>query len=205
MVSDTHFKALLNSSAKLNWIVLLGFGFCCFSACETAPESVVLEQFDEALEITILPDLEYSDSAVLKMRLKGPSLHYYRDNSDPRQEFPDGIHVEFYNGDGQLSGVLEGKYGIRFERSKSAIVRDSVVYKSVDGQVLETSELFWDEKTERIHTNKFFVLTGPGEIQMGQGFDANQDFTDIKFYSTNGEKEYEEKDEPATTKIIPEQ
>ena len=66
-------------------------------------------------------------------------------------------------------------------------MRDSVVWESLNKEILETTELIWDEKEERVFTNKFVVIRRPGEIITGYGFESNQDFTYSKIKSVTGQ------------------
>jgi LPS export ABC transporter protein LptC len=113
---------------------------------------------------------------------------YHQDRINLRQEFPDGLKVEFFDESQRISSVLTAKYGVRLETLNKVVVRDSVVWKSVEGDMLETSELTWDERQKKVHTNKFVVVTRPDEIVYGHGFEADQNFRDIRMYAIDGRK-----------------
>ena len=144
----------------------------------------------QALEAEIAKDIEilYSDSAKVKVRVTGPTMLYHQDRADVRQEFPDGLIVEFFDEEQEISSILTAKYGIRLETQNKVVVRDSVVWKSMLGEMLETSELTWDERTKKVHTNKFVVVTRPEEIVYSYGFEADQNFKDIRMYAIDGRK-----------------
>jgi LPS export ABC transporter protein LptC len=129
----------------------------------------------------------YSDSAVVKVKIEGPTMLRYLDKDRPRQEFPDGMKVEFFTPDKRVTSRLTAKYGMRLEKDKQIVMRDDVVWESINKEILETSELIWDEKEERVFTNKFVVIRRPGEIITGYGFESNQDFTYSKIKSVTGQ------------------
>jgi LPS export ABC transporter protein LptC len=129
----------------------------------------------------------YSDSAVVKVKIEGPTMLRYLDKDKPRQEFPDGMKVEFFTPNKRVTSRLTAKYGMRLEKDKQIIMRDSVVWESLNKEILETTELIWDEKEERVFTNKFVVIRRPGEIITGYGFESNQDFTYSKIKSVTGQ------------------
>lgn len=129
----------------------------------------------------------YSDSAVVKVKIEGPTMLRYLDKDRPRQEFPDGMKVEFFTPNKRVTSRLTAKYGLRLEKDKQIIMRDSVVWESLNKEILETTELIWDEKEERVFTNKFVVIRRPGEIITGYGFESNQDFTYSKIKSVTGQ------------------
>ena len=51
---------------------------------------------------------------------------------------------------------------------------------NAEGEKIETEELIWNEKDAKISSDKFVKITTPDEILMGEGFEANEDFTRYK-------------------------
>jgi LPS export ABC transporter protein LptC len=147
-------------------------------------------QIEEAKEVEIL----YSDSAKVRVRITGPTMIYHLDKSSPTQEFPDGVFVEFFDKYGQTTSELSARYGLRLQQRDEVIVRDSVVWESMEGEKLETEELIWDERKKLIYTNKFVVVTTPDEIIYGHGFEANQDFSYSKINAIEGRLKVEEQE-----------
>jgi LPS export ABC transporter protein LptC len=94
--------------------------------------------------------------------------------------------VEFFGPDGEVTSQLTALYGLRRQNKKEVVVRDSVVWKSVEGDTLETEELFWDERREKIYSNKFVVITRPDEVIYGHGFEADQDFSYSRINAIEG-------------------
>ncbi len=124
-------------------------------------------------------ELIYSDSAVVKVKVISPVLLRHLDRINPRDEFPNGIHVNFYNDQKRVGSYLDAKYALRIEKEKKIIVKDSVVFYNKQNDKLETSELVWDEKNSKVSSEKFVMITRPskGDTIMGYGLDANEDFT----------------------------
>jgi len=131
-------------------------------------------------------EILFSDSAVVRVRLSGPMMLRHLNPSDIQQEFTEGINVDFFDGNRNVTGQLTAKYGIRFENQGRAIVRDSVVWQSTGGDKLETEELIWDERTQKVYTDKFVTITRPDEIIYGYGFEADQDFTYSRIKAVEG-------------------
>ena len=164
------------------------------SGCLNDPAEVadLMERLNPQVETATEVAIFYSDSAVLRGYVSGPTMLNYLDRQDPRQEFPDGVHVVFFNELGDTTSVLDAQLGIRRERKNEIIVRDSVVWQSVDGQRLETDELVWDQQLEEISTNKFVVITTPEQIIYGHGFRADQDFSNARILSVEGQVQLKE-------------
>ncbi|HMQ46921.1 MAG TPA: LPS export ABC transporter periplasmic protein LptC [Saprospiraceae bacterium] len=139
-------------------------------------------------EVETVKDVEifYSDSAHVRVKIAGPTMLNHLDKNNPMQEFTDGVAVDFFGADGKITSKLTAKYGIRYEGKSEVVVRDSVIWESLEREKLETEELTWDEKSKKVYTNKFVVITRPDEIIYGHGFEANQDFSYSRINAIEG-------------------
>lgn len=167
------------------WILLAGVALSC-QKDELATSDRVYTLEDVNIDRTLNPVIRYSDSAVVRVVITGPVLLSYSDRNQERKEFIEGIEVAFYDEYGSLSSRLTAKYAIQYDREARVIVRDSVVWRSVEDQMLESSELIWDEREEKVYTNKFSVITTPTDTIFTQYFEANQNFSEITMTSTDG-------------------
>lgn len=153
---------------------------------EAPPSTDVLTNLPMDAERALDVEILYSDSAQLMVRVRGPVMINYTERNNERQEFPEGVRVDFFDVGGNIKSVLTAKMGTRYDGRGIVVLEDSVVWKSVDEQMLETSELIWNEEQEKIYNNKFLVATTPRDTIFGKGFTANQDFTDISIIGTDG-------------------
>lgn len=55
--------------------------------------------------------------------------------------------------------------------------RNDVIVKNKKGETLNTEKLVWNEATGKFTSDVFVKITTASEVIMGQGFEANQDFT----------------------------
>lgn len=174
------------SSLKVWWpLFFLPF---LSSACVNDVNEVeaFLSKFQTDVEVAKDVVILYSDSAVVRVRISGPTMLQYLDKEDPRQEFPDDVLVEFFGSDKSINSTLSAKYGVRHERQERVVVRDSVVWKNVEGDKLETMELIWSEAEGKIYTDHFVVITRPDKIIYGRGFEADSDFTKWRILAPEG-------------------
>ncbi len=174
----------MNRYLILNVIVLFLF-YSCKNDLEEIDKVINREMIavETAKDVAML----YSDSAIVKVRIEGPLMIRHLDRENPRQEFTDGVKVVFYAYGQKVESVLTAKYAIRSEKENQIIVRDSVVWESYKGEKLETEELIWEEREEKIYTNRFVTITKPDEVIYGYGFEANQDFSSWTIKAVEGE------------------
>ena len=158
------------------------------SGCVNDPAE--LEQFvsplSDEVEIAEGVTIRYSDSAQVKVVIEAPIMLNHLDPSDPHQEFPNGLEVTFFDLLQDTSSTLTAKRGKVYQRGGEVIVRDSVVWQSVNNEMLETEELIWNQRDELIFTNKFVVITQPDAILYGYGFEAPQDFSTARIKQVTG-------------------
>ena len=140
-----------------------------FPACENdlAEVQKVIEQGATGREVAYDVELLYSDSAIVRVRVKAPLMYRYLDNNNPRAEFPEGVRVDFYSNSGQTEGYLTSKYAIRFDDLQQVNVRDSVVWQNQRDERLESEELTWDERSRQVSTKKVVKFTRPDEVIFG--------------------------------------
>ncbi len=176
--------------------LLLGVLWLVAACAKETPPDV---EYDFLLDVNIETGKDvtiiYSDSALVRVKIAGPTMLSYVNTREPQQEFPDGVKVDFYDADGKVTSVLTGKYGIRYETKGVVVVRDSVVWQSVNNEKLETEELIWDDRRERVYNHKFVVVTRPDEIITGHGFEATQDFKYSKVNAVEGRVKIDQPEE----------
>ena len=157
-------------------------------ACENdlAEVNRFVDERETQQEVAHDVQMYYSDSAEVHVRVRAPTLIRHLDKLKPRQEFIDGVQVDFLGARESVHSQLTAKYALRFEKDNQVIMRDSVVWLSGSGEQLETEELIWEEQTGRVYSNKFVVIRRPNEIVYGYGFESDQDFSFARIKAIEG-------------------
>ena len=166
---------------------LILFLFTLF-ACSNRLEDVNRISLKEASNIETAKDVDilYSDSAVVRMRIKSPLMQNKILKDDPTRVFPNGVWVDFYDKSKAPTSHLIAKYAEYSEKQKLITLRDSIVVSNYKNEKLETEELFWNERDGRIYSKKFVKVTTPSEIILGYGFSSNMEFTEWEIDSVSG-------------------
>lgn len=180
------------------YLLLLGIA-ALWMSCEGKLQREEVSYTTEDTKVEIGRDVEilYSDSAIVRVRVTASMLRNYSEREDPRQEFPHGVKVEFLNAFQKVDNTLTAKYAVRKQDKGLVIARDSVVMVSARMEKIETEELIWDEKTAKIHTDKFVKVSKPGEVIYGFGLEATQDFTYWKILVPKGRIKADKMEEAA--------
>lgn len=162
-------------------------------SCENKEEIIPFTENDLKSEKTKDVEILYSDSAIVRIRIKAPELNFHLQASDPFQEFSEGIQIDFFNPQGKISSTLTADYAARYQSKKLTFLRKNVRWKSINDEVMESPELTWNEETQNLYTNKFVVIATPKDTVFSQGFNANQSFNQIQMRAIDGSMEMKNK------------
>ncbi len=134
--------------------------------------------------------LYHSEDAIVKNKLVTPKFLEYV-NGD--REFPEGLHFEFYDEEGNVTSTLEANEAYYFKEEDQWRGRGDVEVRNIErNQKLESEELYWKPKDEQIFTEKFVTITLPDKVIYGEGLTAKQDFSSYRIKKPQGTFDIEE-------------
>lgn len=166
--------------------VLFAFGILC--SCENDVKDIesLSEKNNEPLSRGINVELVYSEKSNVKINITAPLMEEYGLEEDKYMEMKEGIKVLFYDSLMIVSSTLTANYAINKAAKKIMEAKDDVVVVNDKGEVLHTEHLIWDQDSSKIYTDEFVKITTEDEIIMGEGMEANQDFTKWKIQKIKG-------------------
>lgn len=136
-----------------------------------------------ATEMTVI----YTDSGKVQLKLYAPEMKHFTLNvKEAYTEMPKGVAVVIYNDSGAVKTRMRANYAIKYELSKLMEAKYKVEVTNVSGEKLETEQLIWDEKNRKIRSNAFVKITTGKEILMGEGLEANEEFTEYEILKPSG-------------------
>ena len=102
-------------------------------------------------------------------------------------EFPNSLHVDFYNDSAVIESRLDSKYGKYYENLNKVYLRDSVVVINIGGDTLKCRDLWWDQNTQLFYSDKYAEYHAKGKnIYGGKGLEATQDMSSVTFKEPTG-------------------
>ncbi len=156
-----------------------------YSSCSNDMKEINSLVDKKELLVEIAKDVEilYSDSAIVRMKITAPELHRHLDKTSPTEEWPLGIHVDFYDHNKEPTAWLDAKYAIRIPKENLIITRDSVVLHNQKGDILESVELKYDQKKEILFTDQFvrIIQAQSQDTMFGYGFESDKEFKRFEF------------------------
>jgi len=120
-------------------------------------------------------NLKYTDSGRIKSILVSPLMLDYAAVEFPFTEFPKGIDVTMFDTKGKKT-FISSDYAVTFKGTDVIDLQRNVKITNETGQVLETEQLYFDQKNEWFFTEKKFKFTDPKGVSYGEGIDFSKDF-----------------------------
>lgn len=136
-------------------------------------------------------NIKYTDSGRITGVLKSPKMLDYSNLEFPFTDFPKGIDVTLYDKK-QKRTFIRSNYAVSYKNTGIIDLQGKVKITSEEGQVLETEQLYFDQKNEWFYTERKFKLTDAKGISNGQGIDFSKDFKTINSQRISGEIESNE-------------
>ncbi|CAM3993240.1 LPS export ABC transporter periplasmic protein LptC [Flavobacterium antarcticum] len=164
-----------------------------FSSCESNLKDVQkinLSEFSPSGDADSIT-LKYTDSGRIKAVLIASKMLDFATVKYPFTEFPKGINVTLYDQKAKRT-FIRSDYAIQFKGTDIIDLQGNVKINTEDNQVLETQQLYFDQKNEWFFTEGKFKFTAPKGISNGEGIDFNKDFTIMNTQKFSGEVEQSE-------------
>jgi LPS export ABC transporter protein LptC len=176
-----------SSYKKVLYAAALFTGCCFVSACENDEKKIADYIKNVVMKEEATNVVSYlSQSGKMKAKLTSPLM--FRVLTDTVYvEFPNALHVDFYDDSTKVETWLDSKYGKYYENIGKVYLRDSVVVITMKGDTLRSPDLWWDQNSKLFYTDKYAIYHGIGKsIYGGKGLVATQDLKSLTFNQPTG-------------------
>lgn len=136
-----------------NWVCLCSL-LVLFSCENDINEVRALDTKNVSTEKGTMINAYMSTEGKLQAHLTAPEM--IRSTADSQMtEFPKTLHVYLYGDSGkQITTYIFAKYGRHIGTRNLIFLRDSVVIYNINKDTLRTSELYWNQNTQKMYTTK---------------------------------------------------
>lgn len=169
------------------------FTMVFFASCESNLKDVQkinLSEFSPSGDADSIT-LKYTDSGRIKAVLIASKMLDFATVKYPFTEFPSGVDVTLYDQNGKRT-YIRSDYAIQFKGTDIIDLQGKVKIRNEENQVLETEQLYFDQKNSWFFTEQKFKFSAPKGISNGEGIDFNKDFTIMNTQKFSGEIEQSE-------------
>lgn len=151
----------------------------------------------EVVEVAFDPETTYtmratdvasliSDSGLTRYRINAKLWLMFDKAKEPFWSFPQGIYVEKFDTLFQTEASIKADTAYYFTKKGLWHLIGNVDVESLKGEHFETSELFWNQKTERVYSNKYIRIEQAEKVITGYGFESNQNMTQYRIFRSAG-------------------
>lgn len=145
------------------------------SSCREDVDVSALEAYEGPMNMSVNFHLIQSDSAIVRSDIKAPKQLEFANGN---MEFPEGIEIQIFEKDGQLSTTLKADHGYLFKQENIFKGEGNVqVHNLIKDQKLQSEELFWEPNKKKIYTEKFVRIQEDGTFFYGSAMEADETFT----------------------------
>ncbi len=163
--------------------------FVLFPAC-----SGDKNQFAEAItERDSLPSMKtlgvttlVSDSGITRYKIITEEWEIYDKKNPPYWAFEKGVYLEKFDSLFHVDASIKADTAYYYEKKKLWELRGNVHIRSQRGDKFDTDLLFWDEKQEKVYSDKFISIEQEDKVITGYGFESNQQMTEYQIYDNTG-------------------
>ena len=131
-------------------------------------------------------NLKYTDSGRIKAVLISPKMLDYATVEFPFTEFPVGIDLTLFDEKGKKTFV-KSNHASTFKGTDMIDLQGNVRISNESGDLLETEQLYYDQKNEWFFTQKKFKFTSAKGVSFGEGIDFSKDFKKVNSQKISGE------------------
>lgn len=142
----------------------------------------------------LLPDgeaekfiVKYTQKGIIKAELKTDIMIDYSSAKSPFYSFPRKIFVTIYD-ENKNKTEIQADRGTSYNKTQLIELTHNVKIKTYDGKLLETQQLFYDQKNQWFFTDHYFKLTTKDKSFFeGIGVDFDSDFKVFNAQQNRGE------------------
>jgi len=97
------------------------------------------------------------------------------------------MKAHFYDTHGNHTSKMTSRRGKVNDETQDLEATGKVVIVSDSGTTVRTEKIFWDNATQKIHSDAFVEITSPREVLRGYGFESDQDLKNYKVFRVTGQ------------------
>lgn len=169
-----------------------------YSACSNTEDLIDIKYDPETTpsmntdSVTML----ISDSGITRYKLVSDNWQVFDKAKEPYWYFPEGIYIERFDSIFQVEAKIKADTAWSFTEKKLWRLKGHVDIRNMEGEMFLSDELFWDQQSKSVYSDKFIeVKRGDTELK-GYGFESNQEMTEYRIFRPHdGKIPFREEDE----------
>ncbi len=143
-----------------------------------------------------------SDSGITRYKLIAQKWLVFDKAKDPYWYFPEGLYLERFDPSFNIEATIIADTAWNYTAKRLWRLKGNVHVRNMQGEEFRSDELFWDEKQEKVYSDKYIeIKRGDSELK-GYGFESNQEMNEYRIFRPHDGK-IPFKDNPQPNDSIP--
>ena len=158
-------------------------------SCEEAVEHTAPAIYDRdsvALMISYGVNMLISDSGVMKYRIVTEEWEINQNRNPSRWIFRNGLFLEEFDKNFHVEAYLQADTAYYYDVKRLWELRGRVSVRTKDGLRFNSEELFWDQNSHELYSNKFSRIVTPTRELEGTHFLSNEQLTHYTITNSKG-------------------
>ena len=127
-----------------------------------------------------------SDSGITRYKIVAEEWIIHDKKKIPYWAFEKGVYLEKFDTLFHIDASIKADTAYYYEIKKLWELKGNVQILSQRGDKFQTELLFWDEKKEKVYSDKYIQIEQEDKIIRGYGFESNQDLTEYEIKNSTG-------------------
>ena len=140
-----------------------------------------------------------SDSGVTRYRITTPRWMVFDRKQPPHWAFEQGIHLEKFDTLFNVEASIDADTAYYYNKEELWKLMGHVAIQNLKGERFNTELLYWDQRKQKIYSDRFIRIEQPDRIITGHGFESSQEMTIYTIHQTEGIFYVDEAAQPADT------
>lgn len=172
-----------SNSITIGIVAIVMLFFC--TACGNKEAETVDIQFDPEITPSMTTDSVItliSDSGITRYKLVTDNWQVFDKAKEPFWYFPEGIYLERFDSLFQVEAKILADSAWNYTDKRLWRLKGNVDIRNMEGEKFLSDELFWDQKEQRVYSDKYIqIKRGDTELK-GYGFESNQEMTEYRIF-----------------------
>ena len=127
-----------------------------------------------------------SDSGITRYKIVAEEWLVHDKKNPPYWAFEKGVYLEKFDTLFRIDASIKADTAYYYDKKKLWELKGNVQILSQRGDKFQTDLLFWDEKKEKVYSDKYIQIEQEDKTLRGYGFESNQDLTEYEIKNTTG-------------------
>lgn len=127
-----------------------------------------------------------SDSGIIRYKILADEWMVFDKRNPPYWAFEKGIYVEKFDTLHNVEASIKADTAYYNTKDEIWTLKGHVHVANLKGEAFNTELLFWNQKKERVYSDKYIEIIQPERTITGYGFDSNQQMTQYEIKNITG-------------------